>query len=107
MYITIEGFAIVKPNGNVELHLETEQNGTSHKITIGKNSVEAPLNNGYIKGLIDTIKEIEDVKEMLNKLVSTMAEEVNKLHRSGKRQESLRPTGRTFCVGSFRTTYNN
>ncbi|HHV96043.1 MAG TPA: flagellar hook-associated protein FlgK [Clostridiaceae bacterium] len=100
MYITIEGFAIVKPNGNVELHLETEQNGTSHKITIGKNGVEAPLNNGYIKGLIDTIKEIEDVKEMLNKLVSTMAEEVNKLHRSGKTAGEPPADGQDFFVSA-------
>jgi len=102
MYVTIEGFAVVKPNGNVELHVETEkQSGVYHKITIGKNGVEAPLNNGYIKGLIDTIQEVEDVKEMLNKLVSTMAEEVNKLHRSGKTAGEPPSDGQDFFVSAM------
>ena len=72
--------------------------------TFGKNGIEAPLNNGFIKGLIDTIQEVEDVKEMLNKLVNTMADEVNKLHRSGKQQES--PGRRTdFLCHYTRTAY--
>lgn len=99
MYITVEGFAIVKQNRNVELHLETDNQGKmSHIPTFGKNGIEAPLNNGFIKGLIDTIQEVEDVKEMLNKLVNTMADEVNKLHRSGKTAGEPPADGEDFFV---------
>lgn len=99
LFITVGGHAIVKQTKNVNLHMETEAQGRlSHTPTIGENGLKAPLNNGLIKGLMDTVQEVEDVREMLNKLVGTMAEEVNKLHRSGKTAGEPPADGMDFFV---------
>lgn len=85
MFITVDGYAIVNRSNSVNLYLDKGEEGKySYVPKFESTNNKASIKNGMISGLMDSIREVEDVKDMLNQLVKTMATEVNNLHRSGK-----------------------
>lgn len=87
--VTIGGYAVVNREKSTKLYVEEDTgNGimglSKQIIKLEGSEITSPLKSGTLKGLIDSISEVEETREMLNNLISAMISEINKLHRSGK-----------------------
>lgn len=97
--ITINGYAIVNRERSTNLYLEQTTKGEIWYIPkIEGLKIDAPLNNGTLKGLMDSMEEVEKTKDMLNNLVKTMADKVNDLQKSGKTMGNPPQEGDDFFV---------
>jgi len=99
LFVTVGGYSIVNQIKSTNLYIEKSNQGKlSHTPMIEGSGIKAPINNGLIKGLMDSVEEVEKVKDTLNTLVSAMAQEVNQLHKSGKTAGEFPMDGEDFFV---------
>lgn len=98
-HITIDGYTIVNREKNTKLHLEQSAKGEIWYVPkIEGLEVEAPIKSGTLKGLIDSMNEIEETKDMLNNLFNAIVTEVNNLQKSGKTMGNPPQDGDDFFV---------
>ena len=98
LLVTIGGFSAVNGNKNKELFMENVDDMTPGALKFKGSDAEVYLKNGTVKGLLDSIGEIQDIKDMMNNLAAGIAEAVNSLHKSGKTMKLPPEDGADFFV---------
>jgi flagellar hook-associated protein 1 FlgK len=95
--MSIDGYFLVNQEGKRDLYLEQDiEDKIKYKPKIEGLGTTPQIKSGILQGLMDSINEVEKIKNMLSNLVNTIVTEVNKLQKSGKTMTSPPQDGENF-----------
>lgn len=97
--ITVGGHFIVNRDKNTNFYEGKHYNDKRISVPMLEGTtMEVPVKNGTIKGLMDSNGVINSMRERLNYFINSVASEVNKLHKSGKTMDIPPKDGDDFFV---------